>query len=134
MSYVGHGSSGLWATEGILRSPDVAAFAPQPQQPLVLTMTCSNGYFVSPYNNSLSERLVLAPDKGAIAAFSPSGLSLDDAAHVYHRAVVSELESGNHDRLGDLVLAAQVQYAASGAFPELLDFYNLFGDPALTLR
>ena len=30
MSYVGHGSSGLWASEGILRSPDVASFAPQP--------------------------------------------------------------------------------------------------------
>ena len=71
MSYVGHGSSGLWATEGILRSPDVAAFAPQPQQPLVLTMTCSNGYFVSPYNNSLSERLVLADGKGAIAVLLP---------------------------------------------------------------
>ena len=92
MSYVGHGSSGLWASEGILRSPDVASFAPQPAQPLVLTMTCSNGYFLSPFNNSLAERLVLADHKGAIAAFSPSGLSLNDAAHVYHRAVVSELE------------------------------------------
>ncbi len=134
VSYVGHGSSGLWATEGILRSPDVAFFAPQPQQPFVLTMTCSNGYFASPYNNSLSERLVLAPDKGAIASFSPSGLSLNDAAHVYHRAVVSELEQGAHDRLGDLLLAAQASYAATGAFPELLDFYNLLGDPGLQIR
>ncbi len=96
MSYVGHGSSGLWASEGILRSPDVASFAPQPAQPLVLAMTCSNGYFLSPFNNSLAERLVLAESKGAIAAFAPSGLSLNDAAHVYHRAVVAELESGAH--------------------------------------
>ena len=134
VSFVGHGSSGLWATEGILRSPDVAFFAPQPQQPFVLTMTCSNGYFASPYNNSLSERLVLAADKGAIASFSPSGLSVDAAAHVFHSAVVSELELGGHDRLGDLVLAAQADYAASGAFPELLDFYNLLGDPGLRIR
>ena len=134
MSYVGHGSSGLWASEGILRSPDVASFAPQPAQPLVLTMTCSNGYFLSPFNNSLAERLVLADLRGAIAAFAPSGLSQNDAAHVYHRAFVAELEYGNHLRLGDLLLAAQTQYAASGAFPELLDLYNLLGDPGLRIR
>ena len=134
MSYVGHGSSGLWASEGILRSPDVASFAPQPAQPLVLAMTCSNGYFLSPYNNSLAERLVLAENKGAIAAFAPSGLSLNDAAHVYHRAVVAELEERLPPRLGDLLLAAQASYAASGAFPELLDFYNLLGDPGTRIR
>jgi hypothetical protein len=134
ISYVGHGSASLWASEGLLRSPDVATLAPQPRQPLVLTMTCSNGYFVSPFGNSLIERLSLAPGKGAIAAFSPAGLSIDTAAHVYHRALVQQLESGAHTRLGDLVLAAQAQYTLSGAFPELLAIYHLFGDPALRLR
>jgi hypothetical protein len=134
VSYVGHGSSGLWASEGILRAVDVASLAPQPAQPFVLTMTCSNGYFLSPYANSLAERLVLAEDRGAIAAFSPSGLSVDDAAHVYHRAVVTELEAGHHDRLGDVLLAAQASYASTGALPELLDFYNLLGDPGLRVR
>jgi hypothetical protein len=134
VSYAGHGSAGLWASEGLLRSGSVASFAPQPRQPFVLTFTCSNGYFLSPYSNSISERLVLAPDKGAIAAFSPSGLSLNDAAHVFHQALVFELQQGAHARLGDLVLAAQAGYAASGAFPELLGLYHLFGDPALRVR
>jgi hypothetical protein len=97
-------------------------------------MTCSNGYFLSPFNNSLAERLVLAPDRGAIAAFSPSGLSLDEPAHLYHRAVVSELETGNHQRLGDLILAAQADYATTGAFPELLQIYDLLGDPGTKIR
>ena len=65
-------------------------------------MTCSNGYFISPWGNAIAERLTLAPDRGAIAAFSPSGLSLDEAAHLYHRALVTELEQGTHQRLGDL--------------------------------
>jgi hypothetical protein len=134
VSYVGHGSQGTWASEGILRGTDVALLQPQPRQPLVLTMTCSNGYFVSPWSNALAERLVLAQDKGAIAAFSPSGLSLDEAAHLFHRALVQELERGGHDRIGDLVLAAQAQYAGTGAFPELLSIYHLFGDPALRIR
>ena len=42
--------------------------------------------------------------------------------------------SGHHDRLGDAVLAAQGDYADSGAFPELLAIYHLFGDPAMRLR
>ena len=80
-------------------------------------MTCSSGFFTSPFGNSLTERLVLAPDKGAIAAFSPSGLSLDDAAHLYHRALVSELEHGQHTRVGDLVLAAQDDYPKPAPSP-----------------
>jgi hypothetical protein len=36
--------------------------------------------------------------------------------------------------LGDAVVAAQRTYADSGAFPELLSIYHLFGDPALRLR
>lgn len=134
VSYVGHGSQGLWASEGILRSTDVALLKPQAQQPLVLTMTCSNGYFLSPGLNALSERLVLAGDKGAIGAFSPSGLSLDDAAHLYHRALVQQLQGGRHERIGDLVLQAQKDYADTGAFPELLALYHLFADPALRVR
>jgi hypothetical protein len=97
-------------------------------------MTCSNGYFTSPSSNSLAEALTLAPDRGAIAAFSPTGLSLDSAAHLYHRALIQELQSSAHSRLGDLVLAAQDQYTQTGAFPELLAIYHLFADPALRLR
>jgi hypothetical protein len=100
----------------------------------MLTMTCSNGYFISPFLNGISERFVLERDKGAIAAFTPSGLSLDEAAHLYHRALVGELVSRRHARLGDLVLAAQRDYADTGAFPELLSLYHLFADPALRIR
>jgi hypothetical protein len=134
VSYVGHGSQGIWASEGMLRVSDMGLLQPQPRQPFLLTMTCSNGYFISPFSNALSERLVLAGDKGTIAAFSPSGLSLDEAAHLYHRALVQQLETGGHERIGDLVLAAQKDYADTGAFPELLSIYHLFADPALRVR
>ncbi len=83
---------------------------------------------------SLSEALVKAQDKGAIAAFSPSGLSLNEPAHLYHQALVRELFEGGHRRLGDAVLAAQSAYADTGAFPKLLSIYHLLGDPALNLR
>ena len=70
-------------------------------------MNCLNGYFVAPNFDSLPEALLKAEGRGAMAAFSPSGLSVDGPAHQYHRAVMAELASGQHERLGDAILAAQ---------------------------
>ena len=72
--------------------------------------------------------------RGAIAAFSPSGLSVDGPAHQYHRALMAELTGGAHQRLGDAILAAQATYAQTGLMPELLGVYHLLGDPATVIR
>jgi hypothetical protein len=134
LSYVGHGGIQLWASENLFDVARVAMLQPQGRAPLVLTLNCLNGYFHFPYGSSLAEELIESPGKGAIAAFSPTGLSLDEPAHLFHQALVGELLSGRHERLGDAILAAQAKYAASGAFPELLSIYHLLGDPALKLR
>jgi hypothetical protein len=47
---------------------------------------------------------------------------------------MQEITSGQYQRLGDAILAAQRDYALSGAMPELLEIYNLLGDPALEIR
>jgi hypothetical protein len=134
MSYIGHGSIHLWAHENLLNIWDVPSFAPQSNQPFLLTMNCLNGYFHFPYFNSLAEELLKAEGKGVVGAFSPSGLSLNDAAHVFHRAFLEALVEGGHRRLGDAVLAAQATYADSGALPEMLAIYHLFGDPAMRIQ
>jgi hypothetical protein len=134
LSYMGHGGIHLWASENLFDTSGVAGLGPQDRTPLVLTLNCLNGYFHFPYFDSLAEELVKAEGKGAIAAVSPSGLSLNDAAHQFHKALLTELLSGEHGRLGDAFTAAQEAYAADGAFPELLSIYHLFGDPALPIR
>jgi hypothetical protein len=134
VSYIGHGGIAVWASENVWNDLDVASLGPQGQQPLLFTMNCLNGYFHFPNLNALAEQFVKAEGRGAIAAFSPSGLSIDEPAHLYHQALLSEILSGRHARLGDAVLAAQGAYVDSGALPELLGIYHLFGDPALRLR
>ena len=114
LSYVGHGGAAVWASENVWNSWDAASLQAQSQQPLLVTMNCLNGYFVAPAFDSLAESLLKAEGRGAIAAFSPSGLSLDGPAHQYHRALMAELTSGRHERLGDAVLAAQKTYAQTG--------------------
>ncbi len=104
----------------MLNSWDTPSLRAQSRQPLLLTLNCLNGYFVAPNFDALPEALLKAEGRGAIAAFSPSGLSLDGPAHQYHRAVMAELTSGTHERLGDAILAAQRTYAQTGLMPELL--------------
>jgi hypothetical protein len=133
-SYVGHGGPAVWASENVWNSWDVPALRAQARQPLLLTWNCLNGYFLAPSYDSLAEALLKVEGRGALAAFSPSGLSLDGPAHLYHRALVAEITSGSHERLGDAVLAAQEAYAESGLMPELLAVYHLLGDPATPIR
>jgi hypothetical protein len=134
MSYVGHGGTVVWASENFFNWQDVPYLQPQLQQPLLLTMNCLNGFFHFPPLNSLSEALLKADGKGVIAAISPSGLSVNEPAHIFHKALLQEIVSGRHERIGDAVLAAQETYSQSGALPELLSIYNLLGDPALRIR
>jgi hypothetical protein len=134
LSYVGHGGAAVWASENVWNSWDAPSLQAQSQQPLLLTMNCLNGYFVAPAFDSLAESLLKVEGRGAIAAFSPSGLSLDGPAHQYHRALMAELTGGQHQRLGDAVLAAQKAYADTGLMPELLGVYHLLGDPATPIR
>jgi hypothetical protein len=137
VSYVGHGGIAVWASENVWNNLDVDALSlhgPDRPLPLLFTLNCLNGYFHFPSLNSLAEQFVKAEGKGAVAAFSPSGLSVSGPAHVYHKALLAEIASGRHARLGDAVMAAQASYAATGAFPELLAIYHLFGDPATRIR
>ena len=89
LSYVGHGSTAVWASENVWNNLDVNALSPQSQQPVLFTMNCLNGFFHFPPLNSLAEQFVKAEGKGAVAAFSPSGLSLDAPAHVLHKALLT---------------------------------------------
>jgi hypothetical protein len=47
---------------------------------------------------------------------------------------MAELTSGDHERLGDAVLAAQAAYAQEGVMPELLAIYHLLADPGMGIR
>jgi hypothetical protein len=134
VSYAGHGGAAVWASENVLNSWDVGSLGAQSEQGVMLTLNCLNGYFVAPAFESLGEAYLKAEGRGTIAAFSPSGLSLDGPAHQFHRALMKELTSGSHERLGDAVLAAQEAYAQTGLMPELLSVYHLLGDPGMRLK
>jgi len=55
-----------------------------------------------------------ANDKGVVAAFSPSGLSVDAHAEKLHQLLLDAALYRGHERLRDAVIAAQRDYAALG--------------------
>ena len=58
-------------------------------------------------HRSLAVELLKAEDKGVVAAFSPTGLSLNEPAHRFHELLLDALLRQGHARLGDAVLSAQ---------------------------
>jgi hypothetical protein len=58
-----------------------------------LANASTGGDVTFPYLDSLAETLMKQEDEGAMAAFSPSGLSPNQPAHRYHQAVLHQLLS-----------------------------------------
>jgi hypothetical protein len=49
VNYIGHGAATAWADEGLFEAPDVAGLTNGGKLPVVLAMTCYDGYYQYPY-------------------------------------------------------------------------------------
>lgn len=136
MDYAGHGGHDRLGVSGYLRTGDVALLGNAGKRlPVVTAMTCAVGNFAVPGNDPLGESLVLAADRGAIAVWAPSGLSLDAAAQVLNREFARRLAGAPAGaRLGDLIRESMRAYREARGPTEILAIYNLLGDPALLVR
>ena len=73
LSYFGHGNIDQWRGD-LLTSSDAGALANGEMRPVVLAMTCLNGYFQDPVLESLAESLMKAERGGAVAVWASSGM------------------------------------------------------------
>ena len=92
------------------------------------------GRFAYPGYDSIGERLVLHENGGAIAAWAPTGLSLNELAAILDKGFFCSAFEDGEKVLGDIVLRALEDYAWAGKPRFMLDIYNLLGDPALILQ
>jgi hypothetical protein len=133
VTYLGHGGLDRLAGPGLLVTGDVAGLANAPRLPFVAALTCSVNRFEVPGFSSLGEELVRQPGGGGVAAWSASGLSYHAEGRTLGAWFLRELAKPANPRLGDAVLAALRDEAASG-IPATLDLYTLLGDPATRLK
>lgn len=134
VNYIGHASPARWADEGLLTTADVAGLTNGIKMPIVLPMTCYDGFYHYPYDasfDSMAEVLTRADGKGAIASWSPSGLGVSTGHDSLDKGFFKAAFTDRVPTVGQATAAGKLALWATGTNLDLLDTYLLFGDPEL---
>ncbi|GAB4530470.1 MAG: hypothetical protein Fur0018_17780 [Anaerolineales bacterium] len=132
LNYIGHASLNRWAHEQIFVNANVNDLTNRQQLPVVLSMTCLDGFWLFPNasQSSLQEDMLRAPNGGSVAAFSPTGLGVA-TGHDYLNRGFYDAVFQNNATLGAASIAAKFNLFASGSNYDLIETFTIFGDPAL---
>ncbi|MFN2158872.1 MAG: C25 family cysteine peptidase [Anaerolineales bacterium] len=138
VNYIGHASATQWASEGLFKSEDVAGLANDGMLPVMLTMTCYDGYYIYPHQSadgydSTAEVITRANGKGAIASWSPTGLGVSSGHEHLNQGFFEALFYSGASTLGETTYAGKFNLWSTGNNLDLLDTYLLFGDPAMSM-
>ena len=130
VNYSGHGNVDVWTGAPIFSSSDALALTNGNKLPLVIVMDCLNGFFISPNLDCLSESLLKAPNGGAVAGFSSSGLTIPIGQHEMGQKLFQLLYSGPPMALGDATRQAKLATIDL----DVRRTWILFGDPTMKIR
>jgi Peptidase family C25 len=134
VNYLGHGSVDLWRGN-LLNAEDARALRNGARLPVVVTMTCLNGYFHDPALDSLAEAFLLAEDGGAVAVWASSGMTGAGGQALMNQELYRWLFTDNGSNGASLTLGeATVQAKAAARNVELRRTWTLFGDPTMVLN
>ncbi len=135
VNYIGHAGLDRLATEGLLTSDDVPGLVNAERLPFMAAMTCIAGRFEIPGFDTLAKKLLFLESGGINGLWGSTGYSYNDQAVQLNRHLFNNLFTGGQKRVGDSIRKALAdQYDSMGGYGELLDIYNLLGDPAMTLH
>ncbi len=154
-NYIGHASLNRWAHEQIFVNKDIATLTNADKWPVVVSMDCLDGYWIHGKDQGLIEELLRAAGKGAVAAFSPTGLGVASGHDVLHRGFYTAFSptglgvASGHDvlhrgfytaifrdgvrQLGPITLFAKLALYDTQSHHDLIHTFTVFGDPALPL-
>lgn len=132
-NYVGHAGSDHLAEESIFSSASVASLTNADRLPLFLAMTCAVGNFALPGGPSLSETLLLHEGGGAYAAWTPSGLSVNDVAVELDAAFFKAVFVDGQKVIGDATVSTLRNLQVDDSMQFMRYIYNLLGEPVSQL-
>lgn len=131
--YFGHAGPQLWADEGLLTPDDLIGLANTDRETVLFSWACESQFFQYLFGPSLSEALLLTPRGGALASFGPAGVT-DPRLQEQLFARVYQKFLGERLPLGEAIRQAKAAtVAADPATRQVIEGWNLLGDPALTL-
>ncbi|MEP7097372.1 MAG: C25 family cysteine peptidase, partial [Dokdonella sp.] len=133
--FIGHGGRYIWRTgppdlrknADLFTLDDVSSLKNSSRLPMVLSMTCYSAPFDNPTEDSIGERFLREPGKGAIAVFAASWRNAPSPA--YSTSIMNELLKPGAT-IGEAIVRAKKQSQDR----TLVEMYNLLGDPAVVLE
>ena len=135
VNYVGHAGITMWAAELLFSTSSLSSLTNGDRLPVMLPMTCSEGYFHEPRFSSLAERVVRLPEHGAVASWSPTGFGVTHGHSYLHEGFYQSLFQDGDPRLGPATAKGKLNlFAGDERFHDLIDTYVLFGDPAMAIK
>lgn len=137
VNYVGHGHVLRWATPVIFQSAYTNTLSNITQLPIVLDMTCLTGYWsyddLNRNRPALAVEMVRHPNGGSIANFAPTSRGVSTGHDALDRGFYDAVFREEVRTLGEAALAAKLELFALGYNYDLLNTYEILGDPALRL-
>jgi hypothetical protein len=128
VNFIGHGSLEIW--RGSILTSDDAKNLTNTGLPFFVSMTCLNGFFQDPYAEPLAEALLKAPQGGAVAVWTSSGLTEPDQQAVMNRELIRLLFNGELLTLGEATARAKTSVSDQ----DIRKTWILFGDPTTKLK
>jgi peptidase C25-like protein len=129
VNYAGHGSVGLWRGN-VLTGADVSSLNNAKRLPLMMLMTCLNGYYHDAVVESLGERLLKSDRGGAVAVWASSGMTIPEAQAVMNQEAYRQLFSGQRLTIGEAIMRAK----GAVSNRDVRRTWILLGDPTTRLR
>ena len=124
-TYVGHGDVITWAGEQLFDTADVSLLNNPNKLTFLVTLDCLNGYFAQPFYYSLAEEFVVAPNKGAVASFSPSGLGYLWEHKILGNELFSSIFKEGKSLFGVITTQSKMKAYARGASEDILKTFTL---------
>jgi hypothetical protein len=135
--YTGHSGVDFWGGGPSLITPvQIQDLTNGAKTPIMLPMTCLEGFYHTPERQGLSETSLRFADGGAVASYAPTGLQVQHG----HDYLLTGFYEGAFDLdyavLGQVILNAKqsVLNTNNSSIQDLHDTFMLLGDPAMHMR
>lgn len=135
VNFVGHAFIFYWSNAQFFNATDIPNLANGNKTPVMLEMTCYTGYFIYPGLASLAEVNVRQAGGGAVASWAASGLGVATGHDFLDEGFFGAVMQQGVYQLGPATILGKVNLwqNTGGAFYDLLDTFDLIGDPATHL-
>jgi uncharacterized repeat protein (TIGR01451 family) len=136
INFIGHGSVIQWDGAYMFDLDAIDLLANGARLPVVLPMTCLEGKFTNPHPDwpSISESMVRAEGRGAVASWGPTGLGVAYGHDALNRGFLEAVLYSGVREFGPATYAGKLSLYNAGHSLEQIEEYTVFGDPALRLH